>query len=177
MLGSMTHIASASAADLRPIVAAFAEVEWLLGREELVAIVARLGWSARSQRESGGTFLTGLPYPKARADCLLRDGEVLGVTVGLSERVDSEDPADRQPLRAIIQELVAATSEVLGVPPETPSRERFWEQASGGRIVLKDNGLRVALYVQSPYVANIERDETRLGVDPNRVPGVDPEPI
>lgn len=172
----MTNIASATADDLRPILEAFREVEWPLVRASLADVAAGLGWRQRSNREKGATYLTGLPYQNARADCLLRDDQVLQVTVGLTERVDGDDPATREPLRATEVELVAVTTQVLGEPAGVPARRTFWELTTGGRIAVHNTLDRVLLLVLSQHVADIERAESRLGVDPDRIVGVDGEP-
>jgi hypothetical protein len=172
----MTGIARATADDLVRILEVFRDAAWPLPRAALATVADGLDWQQRSNREKGVTYLTGLPYRNARADCLLRDDEVLQVTIGLTERVDGDDPATRAPLRAVEQDLVAVATEVLGTPSGSSSGRTFWELGSGGRLVVENIKDRVLGLVLSPHVAEIERAESRLGVDPDRVVGQDPEP-
>ena len=175
---TMTDIARAAADDLRPILEAFRDASWPLSKSGLAAIAERLGWQLRSDRDRGVTYLTGLPYPRARADSLVRDGEVVQVTIGLTDRVDGDDRALRVPMRAIEQDCAGIAAEVLGEPgaPAPGQRRTYWDLPSSGRLAVENIEDRIILDVLAPQLADIERAEARLGVDPGRVVGEDPEP-
>lgn len=174
----MTEIAHATSDDLRSILTAFSEAGWPVPRAEVVAIAERLGWTVRSDTERGIMFMTGLPYRRARADCLLLEDHLGQLTIGLTDRVDGDDAAPREPLRATERDLVAAAAEVLGEPSgSSSSRPRtYWDLDAGARIAVENTGDRVILAVLGKQVADVERAEARLGVDPDRVVGTDPEP-
>lgn len=46
----------------------------------------------------------------------------------------------------------------------------MWELPTGGRVIVQDLRDVVILEFLSLAVADLERDEVRLGVDPHRVP-------
>lgn len=169
----MTALAHAAADDVRAIVSAFTEGERPLRRGEVLATAERLGWTVRSAQERGILFMTGLPYRRARADCLLLEGELGQLTVGLSDRAD--DPAQQAQLRAVEQEVLAVLAELLGGPGDRSSgRSRTsWDLGSGARVAVENVGDRVILVVLGMHVADLERAEARLGVDPDRVVGRD----
>jgi hypothetical protein len=174
----MSEIAHATPDDLRSILAVFGDTTWPVPRAEVLAIAEGLGWTVRSDQERGIMFMTGLPYRRARADCLLLEDQLGQLTIGLTDRVNGGDPASRAPLRAIEQEAVAVATEVLGEPAGSSSgRSRtHWDLAAGARIAVENTGERVLLSVLGQQYADVERAEARLGVDPDRVVGVDPEP-
>lgn len=175
----MTEIAHVAAADLTSILTAFRDAPSWLPKAEVIAIGEGLGWRVRSDRETGITFMTGLPFGRARADCVLVDGVLGELSIGLTERVDGDDPAHRKPMAAIEQDLVAAAAQVLGEPAPAPAgRSRTtWDLGSGARVALENIRDRVLLVVLGQAYADVERAEERLGVDPGRVVGNDPEPV
>lgn len=174
----MTDIAHASIDDLRPILEAFRQVEWPLSRSELGAVAGELGWQLESDRRRGATYVTGLPLAASYAEALLREDRVEQVKIDLTEVADGRGAASAQSLREAERELVEIATVVIGEPSgNLPRRRRtFWDLATGGRLAIANIQDLVILDVLGPTFADTERAEARLGVDPGRVTGVDPEP-
>ncbi|MCC2314199.1 DUF6301 family protein [Cellulomonas xiejunii] len=170
---------TASADQIRALLRAFRGITWPAGRQKVLALADECGWTVRLETPRGVRYDTGLPTNDQRASALIRpdgaDGRVLDLTVHVSDR----DPGTPAGLDEAYRDVAAAVQTELGEPVRTDAWEHartVWDIAGGGRVVVQKLD-SVVLVLRSPEVADLERDEERLGIDPGRVPGTGHEDL
>lgn len=165
---------SLSGADVRPIVEAFRAVCWPLDDEGITAIARDLGWDVDMVRKRAIAFLTPYSLTACEATAFVKDGAVREVSVMASDQVSRTPGASKEDAARVFGVVRDAAAELLGAPAG-PSSGRssaaFWDLENRGRIWVKNlDGDVVVLYVRSDWFADLERDEERLGIDPERDP-------
>lgn len=141
-------------------------------RTDVFAVADSLGWTLRLEAPLGGTFVSTLPLRIKRANIALEGDLVIEVQLGLTDPIDEEDAAALTELLDQQREFVEIFSSEFGDPAGTTSAPpaTFWDPAEGRRITLCRVGDRLQLAVLGEGLAQLERDEARLGIDPNRDP-------
>lgn len=166
---------TASVDQIRGLLRTFQTITWPAGRQKALALADECGWTIRLETPRGVRYITGYPTNDQRANALIRpddaDGSILDLTVHVSDR----DPATPAELDEAYRSVATTAQAELGTPVRTDAWEHartVWDIAGGGRVVVQKLD-SVVLILRSQEVADLERDEERLGVDPGRVPGAD----
>lgn len=165
---------TASADQIRALLRTFRSITWPAGRQKALALADECGWTIRLETPRGVRYVTGFATNDQRANALIRpddaDGSVLDLTVHVSDR----DPATPAALDEAYRSVAATVQAELGMPVRADAWEHartVWDITSGGRVVVQKLD-SVVLILRSQEVADLERDEERLGTDPGRVPGI-----
>ncbi|MCC2319560.1 DUF6301 family protein [Cellulomonas xiejunii] len=153
----------------------FETVPWPAGKDVAGALADALGWTVRADLPNGVHYVTALETNDRRADVLIEPdgaggGTIVALTVQVSDRV-ADAPAD---LDQAYRSVVATVEDRLGTPVRADSwtnPRTVWDLATGGRIAVQRLNAGVSLVLLSQRGADLEREEDRLGIDPNRVPG------
>ncbi|WP_256443191.1 DUF6301 family protein [Cellulomonas dongxiuzhuiae] len=166
---------AAAAQEVAVLLEALGQVAWPADREVVLRLAEGLGWRVTRASSAGLRFVTSLAVDDPRARALLGD-EAAGTSTleSLTVNVSDRDEADAAAVHAAFESVCASVADVLGPEVRRDAWEyprRAWDLASGGRIVLQDLHDVVILKLLSRDMADLERDEVRLGIDPNRVPG------
>ena len=163
-----------SSADVRPIVEAFRAVCWPLDGEGITAIARDLGWDVDMVRKRAIAFRTPYALSACDATAFVRDGAVREVSVMASDQVARTPGTSGEDAARVFGAVRDAVAELLGAPAGPASGRSsaaFWDLENRGRIwVEKLAADVVVLYVHSEWFADLERDEERLGIDPDRDP-------
>lgn len=165
---------TASVDQIGDLLRAFRRIVWPTGRPRALELADELDWTVRLETPRSTHWVTGLATNNPRADVLIRpdggDGRILELTVHVSDR----DPGAPSALDEAYRSVVAAVQAELGAPVRTDAWKNprtVWDIDGGGRVLVQRLDAVVVLVLLSHEVAELERDEERLGVDPYRVPG------
>lgn len=143
-----------------------------LDRPGILAAAGDLGWAVRSERPTGITFTSTLPLRSQRVKALFGPKDMVEVTLALTDPIEEDDSTARAELDTRKREFVAALVAEVGSysgKKSTP-RSTFWDFADGRRVTVSDLVDRLHLKISNHALAQLERDEVRLGIDPNRDP-------
>ena len=164
-------LASAEAEELSPILDAFARITWPATAEVVPVFVEQLGWDLLDARAAETTL--SVSWRQAQF-VMMNDGlaEVdLAITDSLTRDTVGE-PGRQDALRAayaaqkiVVRELLGESAGSRGGTFPTV----WWDLASGGRVHLTRLSMMVLLKLLSKSGADLERDEARLGISPDRV--------
>jgi|GEM_PF-1300781 len=170
-----------SAAEIEDLLRALARTEWPASKQDAVALGTARGWTLTLETRRGVRFTTGLGTNDDRANALIDpDAPPVGSVVDLTVHVSDRTPDDAGAVDAAFAEIRTAVEHELGVPTGFDRWENpraVWDLSTGGRIVVQHLGDIVVLVLLSRDSADLERDEARLGIDPNRVPGTGQEDL
>ncbi len=166
---------SVSSADVGSIVEAFRAVHWPLDREGITAVARDLGWDVDMVRRLAIDFRTPYSLNDNTATARIRkDGAVREVSVPVSDWVTRTPGAAKNEAARVFGSVRDDVVKLLGAPAGPASGRSsnvFWDLENRGRIWVNtlDRDV-VVLYLHSEWYADLERDEERLGIDPDRDP-------
>lgn len=165
---------SVSSADVRSIVEAFRAVRWPLDDEGITAVARDLSWDVEMVRRRAIEFRTPYSLKSCTATAFMREGAAREVSVTVSDQATRTVGASAHDVARVFRSVRDDVAELLGAPAGPASgrsSNAFWDLDNRGRIwVNKLGGDVVVLYVRSEWYADLERDEERLGIDPDRDP-------
>lgn len=169
------NLTVASSEQVAHLLGAFGAVTWPADRRAALDLVAALGWSVRLETPNAIRCTTNLGTndDRARASVLSderSDGPLDKITVNVSD-ADATSPAV---LTKAYTDLCAVVGKVLGPPVhvERGSNPRsFWDLDNGGWVGFQRLDDIVIMILWSRDAADLVREDKRLGLDPNRIPG------
>ncbi|MEO5535592.1 MAG: DUF6301 family protein [Pseudolysinimonas sp.] len=167
--------AVAEADDVRPILEAFGAIIWPAPAETAAAFAAQLGWQMTRPRAAQTT----LAVSWREAGFVMFRGDLDEIQFSITDSIPldrRDDPATGAVVRAAHAAEKKVLKDLLGEP--TGSRggtdpSVWWDLPSGGRVQVKRLPRSVLLKLQSKHLVDLARSEARLGINPDRVYGVD----
>ena len=172
---------TASPDQISDLLRAFDAVTWPAGRQAARDLAAALGWSVRLETPNGIRFVTNLGTNDDRARALVITDETAGDVLDELE-INVSDAEDQSPtaLQKAYTNLCTAVEAMLG-PPVVADRgnnpRTFWDLTNGGRVGLQRLDDIVGMVLLSRDAADLARQEARLGISPDRVPGTGHEDL
>jgi hypothetical protein len=136
----------------------------------LPGLIARLGWTMTGDISNHAHVETNLPVDFRLALVLIDRGELDEIRFDVTDAVP--DGGDTACVKAAYDTMVRDMGAVLGAPSGRPGR-KWWDLPTGGRLHLYNLGHCVSMGFLSRSGADLERDEDRLGISPDRVLGED----
>ena len=166
----MSEITLVETATLQRVVEVFSRVSWPLPPEGVPAVAEELGWTLTAERRKGIDYATGWPTNSPTATVTFYHGVVGEVSVSVSDWVEGR-AEEFGPLTRVVRDRVKS---FLGAPTRSRSGRdaRYtWDLPGGGAVAIAKFTSSVALLVLPEKLAQLERDEQRLGISDDRVPG------
>ncbi|MCC2314202.1 DUF6301 family protein [Cellulomonas xiejunii] len=172
---------TASTDQVQGILRAFRRVAWPAGRRAALQLAVDCGWTVRRDGPRSVRYVTSLGTNDDIANALVRpddaDGSLLDVTVHVSDYAADDAPGLDRAYGAV----VAAVQVELGSPVHVDDRaahpRTVWDLDGGGRVAVQRLSAIVVLKLLSLEVADLERTEKLLGIDPGRIPGTGHEDL
>ncbi|MDR6865496.1 hypothetical protein J2Y69_000078 [Microbacterium resistens] len=154
---------------LRPIIETFSTLEWPISREQVKAIADDLDWVVTSGRKKGVGLSADMAEKDATIHVLLREDKAAEITIPLSESARHHNAIQRD-MSSTFRLLSDGVASVLGSNfTRAPGIQRYhWDLGNESRLAVERLTHEIVLLVLSPWVANIEREEERQGLDPSR---------
>jgi hypothetical protein len=163
-------LAAAEADELAPILDAFARITWPAGAEVVPVFAGQLGWELLDARAAETT----LPVSWRQAGFVLIKDRLAEIGFAITDalRGDAVGDPDRQAaLRAAYAAQKIVVRELLGESAGSRGGNFstvWWDLPSGGRVHVARLDFMVKAKLLSKSMADLERDEIRLGVSPDR---------
>lgn len=166
----------ATADEVRSIVDAFAGLSWPAPKQQMYALGETLGWTLRSDREKGMSYIASFSFGRSLASVGILEGKISEVAVGVTSRAD-ENEVDREELVIAYADVRSMLESSLGVPARV-HRGTFpktsWDLASRGRLAVTRVKREVLLIVVHEQFADVERFEESRGIPGDRDPLAEP---
>ena len=159
------------------IAAVFAHIEWPLTSDRIDPLVSALGWTRRPHA-TGIRLSTNLPVNQQRVFVSAPDGNLEEMDCYVSDFLpDGSDllgtDVDKSSVVSAFTVVRQSLSDVYGAWSSHRPGDAWRDLSTGGRLRLSGDGLVLALRILSRRYADVERDEERLGISPDRVLGED----
>lgn len=172
---------TASPDQINDLLRAFSSLAWPAGRQAALDLAAARGWTVRLETRNAVRFTTNLGTNDDRARAfVISDETVGGLLDELTVHVTDADPDAQAALAKAYADLRALVETTLGAPVsvERGSLPRtFWDLDNGGRVGFQQLEHVVIMILLSRDAADLARQEARLGISPDRVPGTGHEDL
>jgi len=152
--------------ELRPVLAKLAHLQWPVPFDDAAGVLADVGWVLQNQNVGRTGFDISLPT----FDIIELGGELSRAIFPVTDVVDDSDDAGVAVLREAFRKVVDVVSACLGCKPTGPTWGYAgvkWDLPNGGQISVPEGFYYVEIQVVSKRLADLERGEIRLGIDPN----------
>ena len=171
---------TASPVQISDLLRAFDAITWPAGRQAAHDLAARCGWSVELETQNGIGFVTNLGTNDDNAEALVLTDGPTGDTLDEIEVNVSDAEASPTALKKAYTDVCAAVEAVLGAPVHIDrgkSPRTFWDLPNGGRVRVQRLSDIVIMTLLSRDAADLARQEARLGVSADRVPGTGHEDL
>ena len=136
----------------------------------LPGLIGQLGWTMTGDSNSYAHVETDLPVNFRVAMVSTPKGELNDIRFRVTDTIP--EGGDTSCVSAAYDALVQGMGAVLGAPSGRKG-DKWWDLPTGGRLHLDNMNRYVAIEFLSRGYADVERDEERLGISPDRVLGQD----
>lgn len=165
----MTEFRVLTEDELRPVIGVLAALEWPVPFDIVPDLLGRLGWGELAP----GVAMTDFPVSHKSVSLGNLSGELSRITFCISDALRGDVTGKQEIVTAAFPEAVHAVSVCLGFEPTgTPrfAEGARWDFANGGLLDLLQLSSSIQIELVSKALADLEREEIRLGISPDEDP-------
>jgi len=162
----VSEFAVVSEDELRPVLDKLAHLQWPIPFDDAASVLAEVGWMLQNQNVGRTGFDISLPT----LDITELNGELASVLFPVTDMVNEDDDLGTEALREAFPTVVDMVSACLRCKPTGSiwgAAGVKWDLPNGGQISVPEGFCCIDVEVLSNRLADLERDEIRLGIDPN----------
>ena len=152
--------------ELRPVLDKLAHLRWPIPFDDAASVLTELGWTLKPPSVGHTRFNISLPT----VDLGQLDGELSRIDFPVTDMVHQNDSAGMRAVQEAFPRVMQIVSSCLGCEPTGPiwgAAGVKWDLANGGQICVPEGVNSVDVEVYAKCWVDLERDEIRLGIDPN----------